>query len=119
MENQEKQIKVRNLVVPENGAIPVAQRYFAILSAISNVSLTEREIQLLAFTATKGNISYPINREEFCTLYNSSSPTINNLVSKLKRMGLLIKDGDKVKVHPQHILQFEKGITLQISLTNG
>lgn len=119
MEAQEKRIKIRRIVVPETTSMSVAQKYFSILSAISNVSLTEREIQLLAFTAIKGNMSYSSNREEFCTTYKSSSPTINNIISRLKKLGLLIKEGGKIKVHPQHILQFDKDITLQISLKYG
>jgi hypothetical protein len=36
-----------------------------ILSAVNGLKLTEREIQLIAFTAVKGNISYGSIREEF------------------------------------------------------
>ena len=36
----------------------VAQKYYSILSAINNLNLTKREIELIAFTAVKGTISY-------------------------------------------------------------
>jgi hypothetical protein len=119
METKEKKTIVQKISLKETSPLAIAQRYYNLLSAISNVPLTDREIQLMAFTAIKGNISYPNNREEFCNLYESSSATINNIVSKLKKLGLLIKDGDKVKVNPQYLLSFEKDIILQISLLHG
>lgn len=97
-----------------------AQKYYLILSAVNNLHLTEREIQLIAFTAVRGNMSYSNNREEFCQMYKSSPPTINNLISKLKKTGILIKDGTKIKVNPVISLDFEKDITLEIKLpANG
>jgi hypothetical protein len=81
--------------------------------------LTQREIQLIAFTAIKGNISYANIRKEFCEKYGTSSATINNIISKLKKIGVLVKDGTKVKVKPVIILNFDKDITLEIKLTHG
>jgi len=81
--------------------------------------LTEREVQLIAFTAIKGNISYANVRAEFCEKYKSSPPTINNIISKLKRIGVFVKDGTKVKVNPVIILDFDKDIVLQITVSHG
>lgn len=97
----------------------LAEKYYSILSAINNLHLTPREIQLVAFTAIKGNISYANIRQEFCDRYNSTSPTINNIISKLKKIHVLIKDGTKVKVNPMIILPFNENITLEIKLTHG
>ena len=97
----------------------LAEKYYSILSAINNLSLTPREIQLVAFTAIKGNISYANIRQEFCERYNSTSPTINNIISKLKKIHVLIKDGSKVKVNPVIILPFNTNVTLEIKLTHG
>ena len=52
-------------------------------------------------------------------MYGSTPAAINNIVSKLKKMGVLIKDGTKVKVNPIILLNFEKDIVLQISLIHG
>jgi hypothetical protein len=95
-----------------------AQKYYMIVSAVNELALTEREIQLVAFTAVRGNISYSNNRQEFCELYKSSPPTINNIISKLKRIGLFVKEGTKVKVNPVITLDFEKDVTLEIKLIN-
>ena len=97
----------------------LAEKYYSILSAINNLKLTQREIQLIAFTAIKGNISYANIRKEFCEKYNSTSPTINNIISKLKKIKVLVKDGTKTKVNPVIILDFNKDVILQISLTHG
>ena len=99
--------------------IQLAEKYYSILSAINNLHLTEREIQLISFTAIKGNITYANVREEFCKTYNSTSPSINNIISKLKRIGIFIKENGKVKVNPIIIIDFTKNITLEIKLVHG
>jgi hypothetical protein len=99
--------------------IALAEKYYRILSSINDLKLTNREVQLIAFAAIKGNISYANIRQEFCTIYDSTSPAINNIISKLKKMGVFVKDGTKVKVNPLILLNFEKDIILQISLIHG
>jgi hypothetical protein len=96
----------------------LAEKYYSILSAINNLHLTEREIQLIAFTAIKGNITFANVREEFCKTYNSTSPTINNIVSKLKRIGIFVKENGKVKVNPVIVIDFKKDLTLDIQLVH-
>lgn len=107
---------VQKLKRQEVDTYKCAQRYYSVLSAINDLFLTEREIQLVAFTAVKGNISYKNIRDEFCEKYRSSAPTINNLISKLKKLGVFVKDGSKVKVNPQISLNFENNIVLQITI---
>lgn len=98
--------------------IQLAEKYYSILFTINNLHLTEREIQLIAFTAIKGNITYANVREEFCKTYNSTSPTINNIISKLKRLGIFIKENGKVKVNPKIIIDFQKDLMLNIKLVH-
>lgn len=112
-------ILVQKLRKKEDDVFSLAERYYTILSAINDLHLTEREIQLIAFTAIKGNISYANIREEFCKKHNTSSATINNIISKLKKVNVLVKDGTKVKVNPVIILDFNKNISLEIKLTHG
>jgi len=119
METKEQKVLLQRIKLTETQSLNIAQKYYSLLSAIGNSPLTEREIQLVAFTAIKGNISYSSNREEFCILYKSSSPTINNIISKLKKMKILVKDAGKIKVDPKYLLDFNKDIVLQISLLHG
>jgi hypothetical protein len=115
----EPTIIVQKLKKVEPDDFVLAQKYYSILSILNNLGLTDREIQLVAFTAIKGNISYKHLREEFCKKYNTSSPTINNIISKLKKMQMFIKDGGKVKVNPVIILKFNNDIRLEINLAHG
>ena len=116
----EKKIILQRLKKKETDVFLLAERYYSILSAVNSLKLTEREIQLIAFTAIKGNISYANIREEFCTKHNTSSPTINNMISKLKKINVLVKDGTKIKTNPAIILPFaSKDITLEINLLHG
>jgi len=104
---------------PEENAYDLAEKYYKIISVVNNLKLTEREVQLVAYTAIKGNISYASNRNEFCEKYESSEATVNNIISKLKRIGVLVKDGNKTKVNPVILLDFNKQLTLEIKLLHG
>ena len=97
----------------------LAMKYYSILSSINSLNLTEREIQLISFTAIKGNITYANVREEFCKTYNSTSPSINNIISKLKKVGIFIKENGKVKVNPIIVVDFRNDLTLEIKLVHG
>jgi hypothetical protein len=110
---------VQRLKTTVNDSIVMAEKYYRILSAVNDLKLTRREVQLIAFAAIKGNISYANIRKEFCETYDSTSPAINNIISKLKKMGIFVKDGTKVKVNPIILLNFEKNIVLQITLAHG
>ena len=115
----EKKITVQKLNKSLPSDIEVAERYYSLLSALNNLGLTHREIQLVAFAAVRGNMSYANIRKEFCELYSSSSASINNIISRLKKIGVFVKDGTKVKVNPAIVLNFENNIVLQITLKHG
>lgn len=97
----------------------LSEKYYSVLSAINGLKLTQREIQLVAFTAVKGSMSFANVRDEFCKKYETTSPTINNMISKLKKMGILTKTNGKIKVNPIIQLDFSQDITLQIRLVHG
>jgi hypothetical protein len=111
-------IIVQRLKKDISSDMELAQKYYSVLSAINNLGLTEREIQLISFTAIKGNITYANVREEFCKTYNSTSPTINNIISKLKKVGIFIKENGKVKVNPVIVIDFKKDLMLDIKLVH-
>ena len=100
-------------------SIAIAEKYYNLLSTLNNLRLTTREVELIAFSAIKGNMSYANFRKEFCEKYGTSSATINNMISRLKRLGVFVKDGTKVKVNPAIVLNFENDIVLQITLKHG
>lgn len=116
---EERKIIIQRLKNDSENEYILAEKYYSILSAINNLNLTQREIQLVAFTAIKGNITYANVREEFCNKYSTTSPTINNIISKLKKMGIFIKEGGKVKINPIIVVDFNKNLTLEIKLEHG
>jgi hypothetical protein len=107
----------QKLAKSNDDSLRLAQKYYALISALNELSLTEREVQLIAYTAVKGSISFARVREDFCTTYNSSFPTINNMVSKLKKSFILVKQGKQIVVNPRIALDFSKPLVLQITLT--
>ena len=115
MEAQKNKV-VQSLAKKHTDKYKLAQKYYSLLSALNNLKLTEREIQLIAYTAIKGTITYANARTEFCEMYNTTTATINNIVSKLKKVGIFIKEDGKVKVNPVIVLDFEKHINLFIQL---
>jgi len=119
MENSSKKIIVQKFLRKIEDNYAMAEKYYSVLSTINNLKLTQREVQLVAFTAIRGNISYSSIREDFCTKYNSTSPTINNIISKLKRIGVFVKDGSKIKVNPVIILNFSNDVTLEIKMEHN
>jgi hypothetical protein len=115
----EKKIIVQKFLRKIEDNYAMAEKYYSVLSTINNLKLTQREVQLVAFTAIRGNISYSSIREDFCKKYNSTSPTINNIISKLKRIGVFVKDGSKIKVNPVIILNFSNDITLEVKMEHN
>lgn len=111
-------IVVQRLKKNVQSNLQLAEKYYSILSVINSLHLTEREIQLIAFTAIKGNITYANVREEFCKLYKTTSPTINNIISKLKKIGIFVKEAGKVRVNPVIVIDFNKDLTLDIKLVH-
>ena len=114
----------RNTVIQElkyslEDEYTVAQKYYSILSAINNLKLTKREVQLIAFTAVKGNISYANARKQFCEKYDTTTATINNIISKLKKIGIFIKDSGKVSVNPIIVIDFKKNLNLVIRILHN
>jgi len=97
----------------------IAQKYYSILSAINDLGLTKREIELISFTAIKGTISYANVRTQFCNNYNTTAATINNIVSKLKKLGIFIKESGKVRVNPIIVVDFKKNLNLLIKITHN
>ena len=97
----------------------LAERYYEILSSLNSLDLTKREIQLVAYAAIHGNISYTHIKKDFCDKYKTSVQTIYNIVSKLMKLKVVVKDNGKIKVNPLIALKFDDTIKLEITLIYG
>ena len=115
----EKRITYQKLGASFQDKYALAQRYYELLFCLNAFNATEREIELIAFTAVKGNISFANVKEEFCKKHNTTLATVNNMISRLKKIGILVKDGEKVKVIPNIVLNFDNDVVLQIKMEHG
>jgi hypothetical protein len=107
---------VQKLKKKDENEFNMAKRYYSIVSVVNDLGLTEREIQLISFAAIKGNISDYKFRDEFCREYNTTTATINNIVSKLKKLKIFLKKTGEIVVNPVIMLDFKKELLLEIKL---
>jgi len=99
--------------------IDVGIKYFSILSVLNNLKLTKKEIQLMAFTATRGIISSYGSKESFYRLYGSTPASLGNMVGALLKRKLLIKVDKRITINPILSINFDNTLVLQITLSNG
>jgi hypothetical protein len=110
------QVVVQKLNKREASELNLAIRYFTIIAAISDVPLTKRQIELLAFTALKGTISSGGAIQDFVETFNSSKGSLENMKHTLVKLGLIVKIDNKYKVVPTLCLDFSKSLVLQVNL---
>lgn len=96
--------------------ISSAEMYYYILSSINRLDLTPREVQLISFMVIKGNMLTAPVKKEFCDRYDSTVATIGNMVRRLKKKSILLKEKGKIKVNPAIVLDFSKQVVLKIML---
>jgi len=97
----------------------LAEKYYALLSIINNLGLTKRELQLISFMAIKTSTSYSKLKDEFCKKYGTTIPTFNNMVCKLNKIKVLVRDKKRARVNPLIVIDFEKPLKLEINLEHG
>lgn len=93
----------------------IARKYYSILFALNDVSITPKEMDLLAFTAVRGSISTLPAKKDFSEQFNMSNSSINNIISKLQRMGILKKIQGRTKVNPQIQVDLKNRLTFEIA----
>jgi hypothetical protein len=96
--------------------IGIAEMYYGVLSVLNRLKLTKLEIGLLAFMAINGPISDVGVQDGFCAVYKTTVSTVNNTVSKLKKMSLIIKEDGKNIINPKIVLDFSKDVVLGITM---
>lgn len=88
--------------------------WYTFITAINNIHLSRRELELLAFINSRGTISSTSAKEEFCKMFSTSKATISNMVSKLSSLKLLVKEKSKTRVNPS--LRIDFGTNLFVKL---
>jgi hypothetical protein len=100
-----------------NSPLNKAIKYYTALAIFTDKKITQRQIELVAFMAVRGNITSPAARKEFIELFSSSYQSIENIKSKLTKQKWLVKIDGRYKVNPAIQLDFSKNIILQINIT--
>jgi hypothetical protein len=115
----EKQAIVQRIINNSSSSMDVAIKYYSILAIINSLSLSKRQIQLLAFIAVKGSISSGGAKESFRQMFGSPKASIGNMVWRLTKKGMLTRRDRKIVLHPQLSLDFSNIIVLHLTLNNG
>lgn len=88
----------------------VAKRYYTIILGLNDIHVTKSEMNLIAFSAVNGTISTPPIKQQFCELFGVPSGSIYNMICKLRKLNLLVKDRDnKIRVNPAIRPDFSNG----------
>ena len=112
--NTDNQIVIQTIRKKYNNKIEAGIAYYTFITAINNIKLAPRLIQLLAFINYRGTISSSSARKDFCTLFGSSEATISNMVSELVPLKLLVKDKLKTKINPAIRIDFDKQVVIKM-----
>ena len=113
--NMEK-IIVQKIKAPVKDAYSSAKMYFSLIGVVNGLPLTARDVEILAHLAVNGTVLTPSVRDEFCNVYKTTSATVNNITSKLRKLHLLEKVGTKVVLNPVFCINFGMNISMDIRL---
>lgn len=107
--------KIQNSV---GGPFDLAYKYFSIISALNNLNLVKRDLQLLAYSLER---NLPINeiKDDFVEGFNTSLPTVGNIISKLYKLNVLQKDKRIVFINPVFLKDFNEDMLIAITFKHG
>jgi|ERR1044072_92559 hypothetical protein len=88
--------------------------WFTFITAINNIHLSRRELELLAFINSRGTISSISAKDEFCKIFGTSKATISNMVSKLSSFKLLVKEKSKTRINPSIRVDFSNDLFIKL-----
>lgn len=105
---EEAQVIVKTIKKSFTDKIKAGITWFKFISAVNNIKLAKREFELLAFINARGTISSSSAKEEFVKMFDSSTGTVTNMVSRLSKKKMLVKEKSKTKIHPSLRVDFDK-----------
>ena len=110
---EETQVIVKTIKKSFTDKIKAGITWFKFISAINDIKLAKRELELLAFINARGTISSSSAKEEFVKMFDSSIGTVTNMVSQLFKKKFLVKEKSKTKVHPALRVDFDKDFVVR------
>ncbi len=93
------------------------KRYYIVLTAFNDIHLSSQQLELLVFIVEKKLLTTE-TRREFAALHNTTTGTVDNLVSRLKKLGMLEDTSEGLAINPYAMPPIDRTIQLQIEL-NG
>ena len=110
---EETQVIVKTIKKSFTDKLKAGITWFKFISAINDIKLAKRELELLAFINSRGTISSSSAKEEFVKIFNSSTGTISNMSARLLKMKILVKEKSKVRLHPALRVDFDKDFVVR------
>ena len=107
---------VQKINIVSRDRMDKAKVYYACISSLNGLGMTEREIQLMAYMAVNGSVSNIGTRNGFCKEYDTTPAVVTNLVSSLKKKRMVIKRNKKVMIAPPIALDFSKNVKLEVTI---
>ncbi len=99
----------QNLTFKITDDLAIARKYYTILFLFNEIHITERELDMVAFSSVYGTLSTPPVRQQFMDKYKVSKAFMHNLSSSLQKKGLLVKDVDKkIRINPKIAIDVKK-----------
>lgn len=96
----------------------IARKYYAFLFDLNEIKLNKSEIDLVTYCSLNGTFSTPPVRQEFIRIFEVHKNTVYNILAKLQKKGILIKDKDKkIRVNPRIVVDFNQPLLLQVKLS--
>lgn len=79
----------------------IAKKYYTIIFGLNDIHLTKNEMNLVAFAAVNGTLSTPPIKQQFCEEFKVPAASVYNMIGKLKKLSIFIKDRDnKIRINP-------------------
>lgn len=109
---EERKVLVKTIKKTFPDKLKAGITWFKFISAINNIKLPKRELELLAFINYRGTISSTSSKDEFCRVFDSSPGTVSNMSAKLLKQKLLVKEKGKTRIHPSLRVNFDESFVV-------
>lgn len=116
---------VQKINTQVSDSFELAFKYFSVLSIVNNftikgkpVDLVKKDCQLLAYAISENKDVSEI-KKEFVEKFNSSMPTVGNIISKLYKLNILEKHKRVVKIHPALLFDYNSDLGLALTFKHG
>lgn len=110
---EDRQVIVKTIKKSFTDKIKAGITWFKFISAINDIKLAKRELELMAYINARGTISSSSAKESFVKMFDSSSGTVTNMTPRLLKDKLLVKENGKIKVHPALRVDFDKDFVVR------